>query len=116
MILLFKPYKVGDFIDANGQVGTVQDIAVFNTTLLSPENKTITIPNSLITGGNITNFTHHGNIRVDVNVGVSYDADLQKTKKVLQKILTDHDLILENPASGVFVSELGDSSVNLIVR
>lgn len=116
MILTFKPYKFGDFIDIGGNKGTVTNINIFNTEMISPEHKTIIIPNSSITSGTILNHNKIGNIRVDVTVGISYDADISKAKKVLQTIVEANTHALDTPAPGVFVSELADSSVNLIVR
>ncbi len=116
MILFFKPYKIGDFVTINGNKGTVKQIAIFDTTLITPDHKTVIIPNSLITSNNIINGSRQGNTRVDVSVGISYDADIKKAKEVLTKIITDHPLALSHNGSGVFVSELADSSVNLIVR
>jgi len=116
LILLFKPYKVGQLIEANGGFGTVEAINVFTTTLLSPENKTIIIPNGEMANTNVTNYTKHGNIRVDVNVGIDYSADIDQAKKALLAMIEKTEKVLKSPKSWVYVSELGDSSVNLIVR
>ncbi|USN56805.1 MAG: mechanosensitive ion channel family protein [Candidatus Peribacteria bacterium] len=116
MILTFKPYKVGDFIEVQGRKGTVTNINIFNTEMISAEHKTIITPNSVITSDTIINYDKIGNIRVDVTVGISYSADLQQAKKVLQTVVEANTHTLDTPVPGVFVSELADSSVNLIVR
>ncbi len=117
LLLLFKPYKIGDVIEANGVKGTVENIEIFNTVLMSPEHRVITIPNSLITAGNIINFTRKGNVRVDVNVGISYSANIKEAKDILTKeVLEKNEFLSSIDGQGIFVSELADSSVNLIVR
>lgn len=116
MILIFKPYKVGDVIKAQGHLGAVKEVHIFVTILLSPQNKTIIIPNGAISNGDITNLTTEGNIRVDLTIGISYDANIKDAKDVLMKVLTSHPKVLKDPAPFIGVSELGDSSVNLAVR
>ena len=116
MLIIFKPFKVGDFIEAAGKMGTVKEIQIFNTVLNSPDNVRVIIPNGQVTGGNIMNFTVNGTRRIDLVVGVSYDDDLKKAQKVIEKILAGDNRILEEPATTVAVSELGDSSVNFVVR
>ncbi|MGQ8337122.1 mechanosensitive ion channel family protein [Sunxiuqinia sp. A32] len=116
MILAFKPYKVGDVIQAQGHLGVVKEIHIFVTVLLSPESKTIIIPNGAISNGDITNFTTEGKIRVDLTFGISYDSSIKEAKNVLMKVLKDHPKVLEEPAPFIGVSGLGDSSVNLAVR
>jgi len=116
LILLFKPYKKGDLIEAQGEKGTVKEIQIFVTMLLSTENKTIIIPNGAMANGNIINYTAEGKIRVDMIIGVSYDTDLKKAKEVLTATLLKDERVLRDPAPTVGVSELADSSVNLVVR
>lgn len=116
MILLFKPYKIKDLVEINGQLGTVKEITTFTTNLISPDNKLIVVPNSLATANNITNYSSEGKIRVDIHLGISYDADLKVTKSVLLKILESHTNVLKNPKPAILVNELGDSSVNIIMR
>jgi len=116
LILLFKPYKKGDLINAQGELGTVQEVQIFVTILLSPENRTIIIPNGAMANGNITNYTTAGQIRVDMTIGVAYDSDLKKTKEVLQAVLLGDERVLKDPTPTVGVSELADSSVNMVVR
>lgn len=116
LIMLFKPYKMGDLVQTQGELGVVKDIQIFTTTLTTPENKTVIIPNGAISNGNITNFTKQGELRVDLTVGVSYDADLKKTKELLMDVMKKHDAVLESPAPSVMVLELADSSVNIVLR
>lgn len=116
MILIFKPYKVGDLIETQGHLGVVKEIQIFVTILLSPENKTLIIPNGPISNSDVTNYTTEGLIRVDLAFGISYEASIKEAKDVLMKVMTDHPKVLQDPAPFVGVSELGDSSVNLAVR
>ena len=116
LILIFKPYRVGDLIEAQGEKGTVKEIQIFVSILLTPENKTVIIPNGAISNGNITNYTKEGLIRVDTVFGISYESDIRKAKDILMKILTEHPKVLKEPAPFVGVKELADSSVNLAVR
>ena len=116
LILLFKPYKKDDLISAQGEFGVVKEIQIFVTILLTPENKTVIIPNGAMANGNITNFTAEGKIRVDMTIGVSYEADLKKAKEVLTNVVLKDELVLKDPVPTVAVAELADSSVNLVVR
>ncbi|MBS2099416.1 mechanosensitive ion channel family protein [Carboxylicivirga linearis] len=116
MVLIFKPYKVGDLIKAQGHLGVVKEIHIFVTILLSPESKTIIIPNGAISNGDITNYTTEGKIRVDMTFGISYESNIKKAKELLLNVMSNHPNVLEDPAPFVGVSELGDSSVNLAVR
>lgn len=116
LILLFKPYKVGDLIESQGHLGVVKEIQIFTTILLNPQNRTIILPNGAVSNGDITNYTKEGKLRVDMTVGISYESDMKKAKDVLLKVLTDDGKVLKDPAPFVGVSELADSSVNLAVR
>jgi small conductance mechanosensitive channel len=116
MLIIFKPFKVGDFIEAAGKMGTVKEIQIFNTVLNSPDNVRVIIPNGQVTGGNIMNFTVNGTRRIDLVVGVSYEDDLKKTQEVIKQVIAGDGRILKEPAYTVAVSELGDSSVNFVVR
>jgi small conductance mechanosensitive channel len=116
LMLIFKPIRVGDFVEAGGAKGTVSAIGIFTTTLNSPDNVRIIVPNSQITGGNVSNYTINGTRRVDLVIGVSYEDDLKKAKSVIEKVLADDDRVLPNPAALVAVFELADSSVNFVVR
>ena len=116
MMIIFKPFKVGDFIEAAGKMGTVKEIQIFNTILNSPDNVRIIIPNGQVTGTDIKNFTINGTRRIDLLIGVSYEDDLKKTHQVIEEIIKSEDRILPEPAYTIAVSELGDSSVNFVVR
>lgn len=116
LIMIFKPFKIGDLISAQGEVGVVKEIEIFTTKLNSPENKEIIIPNGILSNGNITNFSSEGKLRVDLTIGIGYDEDIKEAKAVLLKALTDNPKVLQNPAPSVNVSELADSSVNFAVR
>ena len=116
LIMIFKPYKVGDLIESQGHLGEVKEVQIFNTILLSPQSKQIIIPNGAVSNGSIVNFTTEGKIRVDLSVGVSYDADIDKTKTVLMDVLLANDKVMQQPAPFVGLSEMADSSVNFAVR
>lgn len=116
LCLLFKPYKVGDLISAQGELGVVKDIQIFTTTLLSPENKTIIVPNGAMMNGNITNISKEGKIRVDLTIGISYDSDIKKAKEILLQTLASDSNVLKDPAAFVGVKELADSAITLAVR
>jgi len=116
LLIIFRPLKVGDFVEGAGVTGIVEEIQIFTTQLRTPDNKTVIVPNAKLTGDNIINYSVKGTRRVDLVVGVSYDADLKKTKQVLTEVLEQDERILDDPPSTVAVSELADSSVNLVVR
>ncbi len=116
LILVFKPYKVGDVIEAQGFIGAVNSIQVFNTILKTPDNKTIIIPNGPMSGGPITNLSTEENRRVDNVFGIGYGDDIAKAKKVISRVIEANDKILSEPAPAILVAELADSSVNFSVR
>jgi len=116
LLLVFKPYKVGDLIEAQGQLGVVKEIQIFTTILLNPQNKTIILPNGAVSNGDITNYTREGKLRVDLIVGIAYESDIRKAKDVLMATMEKDEKILKDPAPFVGVSELADSSINLAVR
>ncbi|MEJ2199638.1 MAG: mechanosensitive ion channel [Desulfuromonadaceae bacterium] len=116
MILLFKPFKVNDFIEAGGVLGIVEDLHIFTTQIRTADNKTIFVPNGKLAGDNIINYSQKPNRRIDLVIGVAYDADLRRTKEVLLDIIRQDQRILGDPAPLVAVLELADSSVNLVVR
>ena len=116
LIMIFKPFKIGDLIEAQGEIGAVKEIEIFTTKLTGLSNKEIIIPNGTLSNGNIVNYSTEGTRRVDLVIGVSYDADIKETKKVLTDVLTSHAKVLKDPAPGVTVLELADSSVNFAVR
>ena len=116
LMVIFKPFKVGDFVTVAGVQGTVQEIQILNTVLNSADNVRIIVPNAQVTGGTISNFTANATRRIDLTIGVSYDDDLKKAKQVIEGVLVADARILKKPAPTVAVSELGDSSVNFVVR
>lgn len=116
MLLVFRPFKKGDFVEAGGTAGVVQKITIFTTLMLTPDNKEIIVPNGAIYGGNITNFSARETRRVDMVVGIGYDSDLKKAKDILNEMVEADARILAEPAPTVAVSELADSSVNFVVR
>lgn len=116
LLLLFRPFKVSDLISVQDKTGHVKELQVFNTVLTTPDNKNVIIPNSVVTSGPITNFSSMGQIRIDHEIGISYDADLKKTKEILQAVLEADPMVLKNPSPTVNVLLLGDSAVTLAVR
>jgi small conductance mechanosensitive channel len=116
LLLVFKPYKVGDLIKSQGQLGVVKEIQIFTTVLLDPQSRTIILPNGAVANGDITNFTTEGLLRVDLTVGIAYESDISKAKKILTEVMENDERVLKEPAPFVGVSELADSSVNLAVR
>lgn len=116
LILIFKPFKVDDVIDAQGFLGVVHSIQVFNTVLKTPDNKTIIIPNGALSNSPIANLTREDTRRVDMVFGIGYSDDIAKAKAVIQEVLDNCNLVLKDPAPNIFVSELADSSVNFVVR
>ncbi len=116
LLLVFRPFKIGDLVEVGGTLGSVVDIGIFVTTIKSPDNKKVILPNSLVTGGVITNINGNGTRRVDMVAGIGYSDDIGKAKQILEKILADHPAVLQEPAPTVAVSNLGESSVDFIVR
>ena len=116
LILIFKPYKVGDLIEAQGSLGVVKEIQIFVTILLTPENKTVIIPNGAISNGNVTNYTKENLIRVDLNVKVAYNSNIKKVKEILIDVMSKHPKVLQEPAPFVGIGELADNGMNLAVR
>lgn len=116
LIILFRPFKVGDLIQAAGTLGTVEEVSMFSTILGTLDGKTIIIPNSAIIGGTITNFSLKETKRVDLTFGIGYDDDLRAAKALLEEIAANDPLVLADPEPMVAVKELGDSSVNFTYR
>src|SRR4030043_538215 len=116
ILIIFKPFKVGDFVELGGKMGTVKEMQLFNTILNSPDNVRIIVPNGQVTGGNIMNYTVNGTRRIDLVVGISYDDDLKKAHQVIENVILSDERILKEPAYTVAASELGESSVNFVVR
>jgi len=116
LILFFKPFKVGDYIDGAGHSGTVDEIQIFNTVLKTPDNKTIIIPNGALSNSSITNFSTEDRRRVDFVFGIGYGDDIQKAKSLITDLVKKDSRILDDPEPQIVVSELADSSVNIVVR
>jgi len=116
MLVLFRPFSKGDFVEAAGVAGKVDDVQIFSTILTTADNKQITIPNGQVYSGTITNFTRKDKRRLDMVFGVSYDDDLKVARDVLTRVCTGHPKVLKEPAFNIFVLSLGDNSVNFAVR
>lgn len=116
LIIVLRPFKAGEYIEAAGTAGSVESVQIFATTLVTPDNKFVVVPNSSILGGNIVNYSRKPTRRIDLIIGVSYSADLAKTKAVLEAVVTANAFVLKDPAVQVAVAELADSSVNFVVR
>ena len=116
MILLFKPYKVGDFIEAQGYAGTVKEIQIFVSILTSPDNKTIFIPNGPLATGSLINYSTQDTRRIEWTIGIAYGDDLDVAYSVLNKMLEEEDRVFSDPAPYIGLTDLADSSVNITVR
>ena len=116
MLILFRPFKIGDFIEGGGVMGSVKEIKIFNTILATPDNRKVILPNAKVAGDTITNFSAIGERRVDLTFGVSYDDNLKTAKEALQNLVKADDRILKNPETVIAVSELGDSCVSIVCR
>ena len=116
MVLLFKPYKVGDFIEAQGYTGVVKDIQIFITVLTTPDNKTVLIPNGPLANGALINYSTQAERRVDWTFGIGYGDDIDKAYELIYSLLAADERVLRDPAPFVALASLGDSSVNLVVR
>ena len=116
MLILFRPFKDGDFVEAGGATGVIENITIFNTIMKTGDNRQVIIPNGSIYGGTITNYSAHPTRRIDLVFGIGYNDDLLKAKQILEQILSEESRILADPAPAVAVGELADSSVNFNVR
>jgi small conductance mechanosensitive channel len=116
MILLFKPFKVGDVLEAQGYVGSVKEIQIFNTIMATPDNKIIIIPNGSLANSSMTNYSTMDTRRVDFSFGIGYDDDFDKAKEIIKGLIDADERILKDPAPFVRVGELADSSVNITTR
>lgn len=116
MLVLFRPFAKDDFIEAGGVTGTVNEIHLVSTLLTTPDNKLITVPNALMFTGTITNYSAKDTRRVDMVIGVGYNDDLKVAADVLKRICDNHPLILKDPATKIFINNLGDSAVDFVVR
>jgi len=116
LMIIFRPFKSGDFVEAAGTAGVVEEIQLFTTTMRTPDNKTIIIPNAQVTSGTITNYSARDTRRLDLVFGVSYTDDLDQVKRVIGEVLAEEPRLLKDPEPLVGLLELGDSSVNFAVR
>ncbi len=116
MIIIFRPFKIGDYVDAGGAAGTIDEIGLFATLMHTPDNKRIIVPNGAIISGNITNVSAMPTRRVDLVFGIGYDDNIGQARDIIMGLLTSDERVLQDPAPAVTVGELGDSSVNLNVR
>ena len=116
LILLFKPFKIGDYIEAQGYSGSVKEITIFTTVLTTPDNKTIIIPNGNLSNSSVTNYSTEPTRRVDMTFGIGYEDDIVKARTVMTKIAENDSRVLKDPAPQIAVSEHGDSSVNFVFR
>lgn len=115
LILIFRPYKIGDLIESNGHLGKVEKIQIFNTILRTFQNKTIILPNSAVSSNSIINVTANETLRVDMEIGISYDSSIDEAKKVIFDVMSKNDKVLKDPEPAIGVNALADSSVNLLV-
>ncbi|MEH6537159.1 MAG: mechanosensitive ion channel domain-containing protein [Psychroserpens sp.] len=116
LLMIFKPIKIGDLIEAQGEIGVVKEIEIFTTKLTGLSNREIIIPNAALSNGNIINYTTEGTRRVDLVFGVGYDSDIKQAKEVFSQVLASNPKVLKDPAPTIAVSELADSSINFVVR
>jgi len=116
MLVFFRPFKVGDYVEAGGVAGTVNSIGIFNTIVKTPDNRVITVPNSLIYGSTITNYSAEATRRIDLVIGVAYEDDVDLAKRVIRGVVEADERILKEPAPTIMLLELADSSVNFAVR
>lgn len=116
LMIVFRPIRVGDYIEGAGVAGIVEEIQIFTTTLVTPDNKTVIIPNANLTNDNIINWTVKGTRRVDLVMGIGYEDDIDKARQVMAQVMDEEPLVLKDPAPQIALSELADSSVNFVVR
>ncbi len=116
MVMIFKPFKVQDMIEAQGVIGIVQEIGIFNTVVLSPENKTVILPNGALSTGVITNYTTHGNLRVDITMAIALDTDIDQARQVAIEAMQQHPKVLKTPAPEVSVLEVANGMTSLAIR
>jgi small conductance mechanosensitive channel len=116
LLIIFRPFQVGNFIEAGGIAGTVEKITIFNTVMLTPDNREIIVPNGAVYGGTITNISARATRRIDMVFGIGYGDDIKKAKELLMKAMESDERILKDPAPVVALAELADSSVNFVVR
>jgi small conductance mechanosensitive channel len=116
LILIFKPYKVSDIIEAQGQTGEVKEIQIFNTLLLTADHKTVILPNGVLSNGTIVNYSRHGNLRAEVILNVSVESDIEKVKVIIHEVLNTNDKVLKQPEPGIFVGRVIDGAIAIHVK
>jgi len=116
MLIIFRPFKEGDYVEAGGVSGSVMEVGIFTSILKTPDNKKVIVPNGQITSDAITNYSAHDTRRIDMVFGIGYDDDMRKARQIMQDIISADERVLKDPAPQIAVSELGDSSVNFVVR
>jgi small conductance mechanosensitive channel len=116
MIISLRPFKVGDFVDAGGVAGTVERVDIFHTTLRTPDNRVISVPNGRVANASIVNFTAREQRRIDLSIGISYEDDIPAAKRIIGEVLEAESRVLKEPAPVIMVNDLGDSAVDLVVR
>lgn len=116
MLLVFRPFKAGDFVEGGGTMGVVERISIFTTTMRTPDNKEVIIPNGAIYGGNIINYSARDTRRVDMVFGISYGDDIRKAKDIIRQVIMADERVLPDPEPTIVVGELGDSSVDILAR
>jgi len=116
MLVLFRPFSKGDFVEAGGTSGTVDEVGIFTTVLNTPDNRRVIVPNGQITNDTITNYSAYEKRRIDLIIGVGYGDDLKLARDTIEKTIAGHDKVLDDPESAILVMDLGDSSVNFAVR
>ncbi|WP_245594750.1 mechanosensitive ion channel family protein [Flavobacterium limnosediminis] len=116
LLLVFKPFKVGDVIESGGQTGSVQEIQIFNTILLTPENKTVILANGGVSNSTIINYSRHGNLRVDITMAVAPDSDIEKARGIAMQAIEANRFVLKEPAPSVNVIKVGDGMISLAIR
>ncbi|MCL9780713.1 small-conductance mechanosensitive channel MscS [Vibrio sp. S4M6] len=116
LLIMFRPFKAGDYVEVSGTAGSVDSVQIFSTVLKTPDNKVVVVPNSSVFSGNIVNYSKLPTRRIDMVVGVSYSADLIYTQEVLTKVVTSYEKVLKDPVPTIEVVALADSSVNFVVR
>jgi small conductance mechanosensitive channel len=116
LILIFKPFRVGDLITSQGETGEVREIHIFNTILLTPENKTVILPNGAVSNGTIINISRHGNLRVDMKMKVDFNEDMNKVRQIVMDVLNKDPKVLKDPAPTVTILEYGDNNILIAIR
>ncbi|MCD8522257.1 MAG: mechanosensitive ion channel [Saccharospirillaceae bacterium] len=116
MLIVFRPFKLGDYVEVGGVAGSVDKITIFSTRLKTPDNKVVTVPNGNVFGNTMVNYSEEATRRIDMVIGISYGSDLLKAKNILEELVKEHAKVLKDPSYTIAVSELADSSVNFVVR